>query len=124
MTHPITTALRLTLQSMRIAILQNCSDDDPAYLGAWLLRHGVECDVFNLHTGESPPATLARYAGVALLGGPMSVNDDMPVLRKIESLIREVRDANKPVIGYCLGGQLIASALGARVKVADFAEIG
>ena len=109
---------------MRIAILQNNTDDGPAYLGTWLTEHDVDFDVFNFDAGESPPATLAIYAGLALLGGPMSVNDDLPSLRSSEALIREAHDAGKPVIGHCLGGQLIASAFGARVAVADSPEIG
>ena len=109
---------------MRIAILQNNSDDGPAYLGTWLTQHSVDFDVFNFDAGESPPTTLASYAGLALLGGPISVNDDLPSLRQSETLIREARDAGKPVIGHCLGGQLIASAIGARVAVADSPEIG
>ena len=116
--------MRLNFGSMRIAILQNNSDDGPAYLGSWLTKHRVDFDVFNCDAGQSPPTTLAAYSCLALLGGPMSVNDDMPVLRKIESLIREARDTNKPVIGHCLGGQLIASALGAKVMEADSPEIG
>jgi GMP synthase (glutamine-hydrolysing) len=109
---------------MRIAILQNNSDDGPAYFGTWLTQHGVDFDVFNFDAGEWPPATLTNYAGLALLGGPMSVNDDLPSLRMSEVLIRDARDAGKPVIGHCLGGQLIASALGATVAVADSPEIG
>ena len=109
---------------MRIAILQNNSDDGPAYLGTWLTEHGVDFDLFNFDAGDSPPATLANYAGLALLGGPMSVNDELASLRQSEALIREARDTGKPVIGHCLGGQLIASALGARVAAADSPEIG
>ena len=109
---------------MRIAILQNNSDDGPAYLGTWLTQHSVDFDVFNFDAGESPPTTLACYAGLALLGGSMSVNDDLRWLRHGETLVREARDVGKPVIGHCLGGQLIASAIGARVAVADSPEIG
>lgn len=109
---------------MRIAILQNSFDDGPAYLGTWLTRHCVDFDVFNSGAGESPPSTLTSYAGLALLGGPMSVNDDLPSLRISEALIREARDTGKSVIGHCLGGQLIASALGAKVTVAHSPEIG
>ena len=109
---------------MRIAILQNNSDDGPAYLGTWLTQHGVDFDVFNFDAGASPLATLAHYAGLALLGGPMSVNDDLLSLRTSEALIREAREVGLPVIGLCLGGQLIASALGARVAVNDSPEIG
>ena len=109
---------------MRIAILQNNSDDGPAYLGTWLTEHGVDFDLFNFDAGDSRPATLANYKGLALLGGPMSVNDDLPTLRHSEALIREARDCGKPVIGHCLGGQLIASALDARVETATSPEIG
>ena len=109
---------------MRIAILQNNSDDGPAYLGRWLTEQAVDFDVFNFDAGESPPTTLDSYTGLALLGGSMSVNDDLPSLRQSEALIRIARDTGKPVIGHCLGGQLIASALGARVSVADSPEIG
>ncbi len=109
---------------MRIAILQNNTDDGPAYLGTWLARHGVAFDVFNFDAGERAPSSMQPYAGLAVLGGPMSVNDDLPSLRTSEALIREARDEGKPVIGHCLGGQLIASALGARVAVADSPEIG
>ena len=109
---------------MRIAILQNNSDDGPAYLGRWLTEQAVDFDVFNFDAGESPPTTLDSYTGLALLGGSMSVNDDLPSLRQSEALIRTARDTGKPVIGHCLGGQLIASALGARVSVADSPEIG
>ena len=114
----------LKLNTMRIAILQNDSDDGPAYLGTWLTQHGVDFDVFNFDVSDSPPTTLASYAGLALLGGPMSVNDDLPSLRHSEKLIREACDTGKPVIGHCLGGQLIASALGARVVAAASPEIG
>jgi GMP synthase (glutamine-hydrolysing) len=109
---------------MRIAILQNQTDDGPAYLGTWLTGHDVAFDVFNVDGGQPPPASLASFTGLALLGGPMSVNDDLPTMRHSEALIREAHHAGKPVIGHCLGGQLIASALGARVEVADSPEIG
>ena len=56
---------------MRIAMLQNNSDDGPAYLGIWLTQHGVVFDAFNFDAGGSPPATLASYAGLALLGGQL-----------------------------------------------------
>jgi len=109
---------------MRIAILQNNTDDGPAYLGTWLRNHDIAFDVFNLDAGEPPPATLKAYSALAILGGPMSVNDDLPSLRQSEALILEARDSGKPVIGHCLGGQLIANALGARVTTATSPEIG
>jgi len=109
---------------MRILILQNNSADGPAYLGTWLRQQQIAYDVVNFDAGEAAPANLGGYTGLAVLGGPMSVNDDLPSLRASETLIRDARDGDKPVIGHCLGGQLIASALGAKVDVAPQPEIG
>lgn len=117
-------ALPHKLRFMRIAILQNNTEDGPAYLGTWLRERGIEFDVFNFNAGEQAPESLTAYSALAILGGPMSVNDDLPSLRASEALILEARDNGKPVIGHCLGGQLIAKALGARVATAPFPEIG
>lgn len=109
---------------MRIAILQNNTDDGPAYLATWLRGRGIAFDVFDCERGDQLPASLVDYAGLAILGGVMSVNDDIPSLRQAEVLIREARAAGKPVIGHCLGGQLIAKALGATVGASPNIEIG
>lgn len=113
-----------TILDMRIAILQNNTDDGPAYLATWLRARGIAFDVFDFERGDAAPASLADYSGLAILGGVMSVNDDLPSLRQAEVLIREARAAGKPVIGHCLGGQLIAKALGATVAAAPNIEIG
>lgn len=109
---------------MRIAILQNNTDDGPAYLATWLRQQGIAFDVFDFERGDAAPANLSAYAGLAILGGVMSVNDPLPSLRQAEALIHEARAARKPVIGHCLGGQLIAKALGATVAAAPAVEIG
>ena len=113
-----------TICAMRIAILQNNTDDGPAYLATWLRSRSIDFDVFDFERGDSAPPSLSNYAGLAVLGGVMSVNDDLPSLRHAESLILEARAARKPVIGHCLGGQLIAKALGAPVTAAPHIEIG
>jgi GMP synthase-like glutamine amidotransferase len=112
------------MPAMRIAILQNNTDDGPAYLATWLRQRNIAFDVFDFERGDEAPASLADYAGLAILGGVMSVNDDLPSLRQAEVLIREARTAGKPVIGHCLGGQLIAKALGATVGASPNIEIG
>jgi GMP synthase (glutamine-hydrolysing) len=109
---------------MRILILQNDIDDDAAYLATFLRERKVVFDVILVGKGETLPTSLAHYAGVAILGGPNSVNDDDPALRNVEQLIREARDSKKPVLGHCLGGQLIASALGGKVTTNAEPEVG
>ena len=76
-----------------------------------------------LDEGESLPGA-REAAGLAMMGGPMSVNDDLPWIPKMLALIRESIDADVPVIGHCLGGQFLAKALGAAVTRNPVKEIG
>jgi GMP synthase-like glutamine amidotransferase len=71
---------------------------------------------------ELPP--LDDIAGIVLMGGPMSANDDLPYLRAEEALIRRAYAGHVPLVGICLGAQLIARALGARVYPNPVKEIG
>ena len=56
-----------------------------------------------------------EICGLAMMGGPMSVNDDLPWMRPLLDLARASVRRDIPVIGHCLGGQLLAKSLGARV---------
>jgi GMP synthase-like glutamine amidotransferase len=64
------------------------------------------------------------YSALAILGGEMSANDALPSLRQAETLILDAMARDKPVIGHCLGGQLMARALGARVGASPAPEVG
>lgn len=107
-----------------VLILQHLSADGPAYFGTWLQRQGVPFEVRNSEAGDRFPDHLREHAALAVLGGEMSANDPLPSLRQAESLIRQAIDAGRPVIGHCLGGQLMARALGARVVDAPAPEVG
>jgi GMP synthase (glutamine-hydrolysing) len=78
--------------------------------------------------GRDPHArpSLEGYGGLVILGGPMNVDqvDLHPHLATEVSLVHEAIERNVPVLGICLGAQLIAKALGARVRAADRKEIG
>lgn len=107
-----------------VLILQHLSGDGPAYLAAWLRREGVPYRVCNTEAGDEFPASMAEYSSLAVLGGEMSANDALPSLRRAEALILDAMAAGKPVIGHCLGGQLMARALGARVVESPAPEVG
>lgn len=107
-----------------ILILQNQSSDGPAYLATWLRRHGVPCVVFDTEAGACYPERIEGHSALALLGGEMSANDDLPSLRRAEGLILQSMAAGLPVIGHCLGGQLMARALGASVHRSPLPEVG
>lgn len=105
-------------------ILQHLSTDGPAYLAAWLQRQGVAFEVRNTDAGEAFPASIENHAGLAILGGEMSANDELPSLRQAERLFLQALDRGVPTLGHCLGGQLMARALGAVIGAAPRPEIG
>lgn len=74
--------------------------------------------------GETVPANPDEFLGLVLMGGPMSVNDDLPWIAPVLQLIRKARDARVPVLGHCLGSQLLAKALGGEVTRNAVKEIG
>lgn len=85
---------------------------------------GIECVCADLFRNSSAPVSVDEFDGLMLMGGPMSANDDLPYLRKeLEQIDRAVAQ-HKPVLGVCLGSQLIAKALGAKVYRNQVKEIG
>lgn len=70
------------------------------------------------------PADAQSFAGLCFMGGPMSVNDDLPWIAQVCGLIRDAVAREVPVLGHCLGGQLMAKALGAPVTRNAVKEIG
>ena len=107
-----------------VLVLQHLSSDGPGYLGTWLARHGIRADVRNTEAGDAYPATLDGYAALAILGGEMSANDPLPSLRQAERLFLQALERGVPTLGHCLGGQLMARALGARIGDSPQPEIG
>jgi len=94
-------------------------------MDTWLAssQHTVGCT--SLWKGDPLPKA-DTVDGLIVMGGPMGVYDDAlyPWLKTEKTLIREVIDQDKPVLGICLGAQLIAEVLGARVWKNKHKEIG
>ena len=74
--------------------------------------------------GGRVPKDIRPYSGVAFMGGPMSVNDDLPWIPPVLEFIREAVRKDVPAIGHCLGGQLMSRALGGEVSRNKYKEIG
>lgn len=70
------------------------------------------------------PVSCQGFSGLVFMGGPMSVNDDLPWIPTVLALIRGAVKADIPVLGHCLGGQLMAKALGGMVGRNPVKEIG
>jgi GMP synthase-like glutamine amidotransferase len=89
-----------------------------------LRAHGFEIDYADLYLSDSPTSDPAACCACIFMGGPMSVNDPLPWLRREEQYIRDAIGRGIPVLGVCLGAQLIARALGAAVHRNPVKEIG
>ena len=89
-------------------------------------RQGVEADYVALHAGEKIPGDAGRYNGVVILGGPMNVyqEKEYPFLVEEDRFIKKSLAELKPLLGICLGSQLIAKAAGAKVLTGHRKELG
>lgn len=107
-----------------IAIFRHSPGEGPGYFATFLDRHSLPWTLFEVDEGVSPPPTPDDFSGLCLMGGPMSVNDALPWIPKTLDLIRQADDRGIPVIGHCLGGQLMAKAFGGTVTRNPVKEIG
>ncbi len=110
---------------MRIAVLQHVPFEGPAGIADWAAARGADLAVSHLYRGDLLPA-LAAFDMLAAMGGPMSVNDEAQHtwLTPEIALVRDAIGAGKIVFGACLGAQMIAKAMGAKVYAAQNKEIG
>ena len=107
-----------------VAVLRFSPTEGPGHFGEWLSAQGIPQQLVAIDRGESVPQDPRRFSGIGLMGGPMSVNDPLPWIPKVGALVRDAVERDVPVIGHCLGGQLFAQALGARVSRTATPEIG
>lgn len=107
-----------------VAIFRHSPTEGPGYFATYLDVRGIPWRVIRLDEGEAVPAGADGFSGLCFMGGPMSVNDDLPWISPVLSLIRTAVAADVPVIGHCLGGQLMSKALGGVVTRNPVKEIG
>lgn len=110
---------------MRIHYLQHVPFEDLGSMDATLVQRGHTVSATRLYAGESLP-DIHELDALIVMGGPMGVADseDYPWLTEERAWIADVIAAGLPVLGVCLGAQLIAAALGARVYANPHREIG
>ena len=77
-----------------------------------------------LDEGAPVPRDPRPFSGLCFMGGPMSVNDDLPWIAPALELVREAVRKDVPVLGHCLGGQLMSKAFGGAVRANAYKEIG
>jgi GMP synthase-like glutamine amidotransferase len=110
---------------VKVLIVMHVESEGPGAFGELLAREGAETVTVRLHRGERLPEPRAVDAAI-VLGGPMNVYEEVvhPFLRDEDRFLKEAAGRGLPVLGICLGAQLIAKAAGAAVTKNRVKEVG
>jgi len=104
-----------------VLLVQNTRIEGSGYLGDLLKNDGFDITSVNAKNEELPKKD---FSLVVILGAPESANDDLPYLLAEQQLIKDCVEKNIPVLGICLGSQLIAKTFGAKIYRGPKKEIG
>ena len=107
-----------------VLILEHQLPENSAYLGTWLKNRKINYVVYNADVHKTFPENINEYSALAVMGGGMSANDHLYTSRQAEILILQAIHRDIPVIGHCLGGQLMSKALGGVITKSYKPEIG
>jgi GMP synthase-like glutamine amidotransferase len=107
-----------------VAILRYHRNEGPGYFGAYLDRIGVPWTLIRVDEREKVPGDPRAFSGIVCMGGPMSVNDNLSWIDDVLALVRDSVAVDVPVLGHCLGSQLMARAMGGVVSPNPVMEIG
>jgi GMP synthase (glutamine-hydrolysing) len=102
-----------------VLIVLHQEHSTPGRVGLALKAMDVRLDIRRPSCGEPLPETLAEHDGVVVFGGPMGANDTLDWVRREIEWLETPLTEDKPLLGLCLGAQMLARALGARVFCYD-----
>jgi GMP synthase-like glutamine amidotransferase len=109
---------------MRVVAFRHVPFEGVGLIAPALEERGLSLEYVDLYSPRAKLPEMADAAGLIFLGGPMSVNDPLPYLQHESDFIVQAVARKQPVLGICLGSQLIARALGSRVYRNSVKEIG
>ena len=110
-----------------ILVIQHEETGPPSWVGQWLTASGVALEVLHPFRGDKIPTEAPPHiAGLLVMGGSMGANDDAvhPWLSDERALMATCVEQDMPVLGICLGGQMLATAIGGLVTRAPVSELG
>lgn len=110
---------------MRVLVIMHVENEGPGLFGELLAAAGAQVRVVRLHQGDALPAP-GRFDAVLSMGGPMNVYEEAqyPFLRDETRFLQQAVATGVPVLGICLGAQMIAKAAGAAVTKNRVEEVG
>lgn len=113
------------MSARRLTVIQHLAAEGPGLLAAIAADHGFALDIRRMDRGDPVPSGAAALEGLVVLGGTMAAFDaSYPHLAAEQRLLADACARGLPVLGVCLGAQLLAAALGARVFKGPATEIG
>lgn len=107
-----------------VAIFRHVAYEGPGFLTQVLDQHGIPWLLIPIDGGEAVPPDATAFSGLVFMGGGMSANDDLQWIADELQLIRQAVGRDVPLLGHCLGAQLMARALGGAVVLNRYREIG
>lgn len=109
-----------------VCVIQHAAAEPPGLIARSLRSEGWDLRMIRTYRGDAVPERLGSDRGLVVMGGPMSVYDSeqYPFLEAELTLIADALARSRPVLGVCLGSQLLAAALGAAVMPNLRREIG
>ena len=107
-----------------VRVFRHIACEGPGYLGTLLDKQQVPYEIIRIDDNQPVPQSLDDVSGLVFMGGSMSVNDPLDWISDEVRLIQAARQQDMPMLGVCLGSQLIARALGITVGKGTGQEIG
>lgn len=107
-----------------IRIFRHIACEGPGYFATFLENYNIPFELVCIDAGESPPPQIDDVSALVFMGGSMSVNDNLDWVSQELTLIKKAIAADLPVLGHCLGGQLISKALGGSIGTNPIKEMG
>lgn len=102
-----------------VRIFRHLACEGPGYLGEVMSERGIDYQLACIDEGHTVPASLDDVSGLVFMGGSMSVNDPLDWIGQEVDLIKRARAQGLPMLGLCLGGQLLSKAYGAKIVAGE-----